>query len=51
MLKLDRDIALRYGINHYAENGGPVLLLIQPVIYQLLCLFLKIWKKLPDAGF
>jgi len=20
---LDRDIALRYGINHYAENGGP----------------------------
>lgn len=21
--KLDRDIALRYGINHYAENGGP----------------------------
>lgn len=21
--QLDRDIALRYGINHYAENGGP----------------------------
>ncbi len=21
--KLDRDIALKYGINHYAENGGP----------------------------
>ncbi len=21
--KLDREIALRYGINHYAENGGP----------------------------